>query len=206
MPATLRARMEAQAALTSRRQRLRGAIERDAADLQRAAAQRRQRVQMAYRAWGDRESERALDPYGLVYYDGRWFVAGYCHLRRELRTFRLDRVQRAELCEQRFERPAEFDPLAFVIASLANAPGAWLIEVLLETTIDVARERVPAAMATPEQQPDGVLMRYQAENLAWSAHFLAGLGLRFTVRQPAELRAGQLRELAAELAEIAARE
>ena len=38
---------------------------------------------------------------------------------------------------------------------------------------------------------DGVLMRYQAENLAWSAHFLAGLGLRFTVRQPAELR-GQL--------------
>lgn len=206
MPATLRARMEAvQAALTF--EGASGDAVPSSATLLTfsVAAQRRQRVQMAYRAWGDRESERALDPYGLVYYDGRWFVAGYCHLRHELRTFRLDRVLRAELCEGRFERPAEFDPLAFVIESLANAPGAWQIEVLLETTIDVARERVPAAMATLEPLPDGVLMRYQAQNLAWSAHFLAGLGLRFTVRQPAELR-GQLRELAAELAEIAARE
>jgi len=169
------------------------------------ATQQRRCIQMRYRAMGDRETERAFDPYGVVHYDGRWFTVGYCHLRAGLRMFRLDRVLRAEIGDAAFERPDDFDSLAYVVASLASAPGTWEIEVLLETELDHARQRVPAAMARLEAVPDGVLMRCQVENLDWVARFLVGLGFRMLVRRPTELRQ-VLRRLAQEIAEAAGSE
>src|SRR5579883_878030 len=46
-----------------------------------AAALQQRRVTLRYRAYGSAETERDLDPYGLVYRSGFWYVAGYCHLR-----------------------------------------------------------------------------------------------------------------------------
>ena len=102
------------------------------------------------------ETERALDPYGVVFHNGRWFAVGYCHLRQDLRIFRLDRVLQAELSDDRFVRPDGFDSLAHVMHSLANAPAAWSVEVLLDAPLEVARERVPASMAVLEAEADGV--------------------------------------------------
>ncbi|MBK9714544.1 MAG: YafY family transcriptional regulator [Kouleothrix sp.] len=205
MPATLRARIQAvQQTLIFDGPSLYSAPSSATVLTFSMAAQRRLRVQLRYRAWGDRETERAIDTYGVVYYDGRWFAVGYCHLRAGLRMFRLDRVLAAELCEGGFERPDDFDCLGFVVHSLATAPGAWLVEALLETTLEQARERVPAAMATLDQLPEGVLLRCHAQNLDWIARFLAGLGFPMIVRQPPELR-DALRALAAEIAAIAER-
>jgi predicted DNA-binding transcriptional regulator YafY len=169
------------------------------------ATQQRRRIQMRYRAWGDRETERAFDSYGVVHYDGRWFAVGYCHLRAGLRMFRLDRVLGAEIGDERFERPDDFDSLAYVVASLASAPGAWEVEVLLETMLDQARQKVPAAMALLEAVPGGVLLRCHVENLDWVARWLVGLGFRMRVHRPQELR-DALGRLAVEVAEAAGRE
>jgi predicted DNA-binding transcriptional regulator YafY len=50
-------------------------------------------VSMLYRALGAKEAtERIVDPYGLVFYDGVWILIGYCHLRKELRSFAMDRI------------------------------------------------------------------------------------------------------------------
>ncbi len=151
------------------------------------AAQRRQRVTLCYQAWSKEETERVIDPYGVVFYDGRWFVVGYCHLREALRMFRLDRVVSVAVCDEPFERPDQFDCLQFVVQSLVTAPGAWTVEVVLETTMNEARERVPAAMAMLEEHVDGVLLRCHAQNLHWIACFLVSLGCRMIVRQPLEL-------------------
>lgn len=50
-------------------------------------------VSMSYQARGAKEpTERIIDPYGLVFHEGVWFVIGYCHLRKELRNFAMDRI------------------------------------------------------------------------------------------------------------------
>jgi len=170
-----------------------------------AATQQRRRVLLRYRSWREEETERAVDPYGVVFYDGRWFVVGYCHLREGMRMFRLDRVLWVELRDESFIRSDGFDSLEYVVHSLAMAPGAWAIEVLLDTAIAEARQHVPAAMATLEQSEEGVVLRCHAQNLEWVAHFLVSLGFPFVVRRPPELRQA-LRKLAAEIAELAERE
>mgnify|MGYP005841299665 CR=1 FL=1 len=50
-------------------------------------------VIMVYRTLGSKAAtERIVDPYGLVFYDGVWIVIGHCHLRKELRSFAIDRI------------------------------------------------------------------------------------------------------------------
>jgi predicted DNA-binding transcriptional regulator YafY len=206
MPDRLRARMEAvQQALVIDGAALHSAPPAGVVMTFSSAAQQHRRIRIRYRAWGDHETERVLDPYSVVFHDRRWFAVGYCHLRQDLRIFRLDRVLHAELCDEHFVRPEGFDSLAHVMHSLASAPAAWSVEVLLDAPLDLARQRVPASTAVLEVEAGGVLLRCQADNLEWAARFLVGMGLPFVVRRPPELR-DTLRELAREIAQLAERD
>ncbi len=169
------------------------------------AAQRRRRIQLRYRAANGDETTREVDVYGVVCREGVWYAVGYDHLRSTLRTFRVDRVRDVELRDETFTPPADFDPLAHLERALATVPGAFAVELLLQTSIEEARRLIPAAYATLEETPRGVLVRGQAadaRDLDRLAQILAGLGRPLVVLQPPELR-DALRSLAAYAAWLA---
>jgi predicted DNA-binding transcriptional regulator YafY len=169
-----------------------------------AAASQGRRVWIRYRSGLDQETEREIDPYGLVFLFGHWYLTGYCHLRHDLRVFRLDRMAETTILDANFIRPSEFDPLAHVQASLAVAPATWMVEVVLDLPLEEARQRVPPASAALEACADGTILRATVEDLGWTAGTLAGIGCDFTVRHPPELRE-ELRRLATRLASSADR-
>ncbi|PZF99941.1 helix-turn-helix transcriptional regulator [Micromonospora deserti] len=154
-----------------------------------AATRHRRRLRLAYRSWSGGTSRRELDPYGLVFHAGRWYVTGHDHLRGEVRTFRLDRIGEVVPGEETFTVPAGFDPVAQVTRSLAGVPYAHDVEVLLETDLATARRRVPPSVAELTTTADGVLLRARVEHLDGMAQLLAGLGWPFTVLRPDGLRA-----------------
>ena len=162
------------------------------------AVQDSRRVLMRYESARGDETERLVDLYGLVHMVGRWYAPGYCHLRADLRLFRIDRIRAVDLLDEHFDRPAEFDPLAFVQDALAVAPNAWHIEAILSTSLEEARAVVPLHEATLEPVEGGVVIRFNVECLDEAARYLIGLGCPFLVKQPEELRV-VLRRLAAEL-------
>jgi predicted DNA-binding transcriptional regulator YafY len=55
-----------------------------------------------------RHNRREADPYGLLNYAGAWYLVAYCHLRKALRNFRLERINELEILETSFSRPAGF--------------------------------------------------------------------------------------------------
>jgi predicted DNA-binding transcriptional regulator YafY len=152
-----------------------------------AAAQTRTRVRIAYRGRQE-ETERDLDPYGLTYRAGCWYVVGHCHLRQDLRSFRLDRVTAVQPLQTHFTRPPDFDALAHVTHALATLPRRYSPEVLLKTDLDTARRALFSAAGVLECTPEGVLLRAQADDLLWFARELARLPFEFEIREPAELR------------------
>lgn len=166
------------------------------------AAQRNQQVWLGYRSWPGEETERAVDPYGLVFRAGRWYAVGYCHLRQGLRVFRLDRMTSAALREERFVRPADIDLLAEVEQGIGRTPNAWQVEVLLKLPLKEAQERVSPTVGQLEPRDDGILFRCSVGRLGWIALFLADLGCPFIVHKPPELRE-KLRELASHLSTLA---
>ena len=145
-------------------------------------------VALYYRRWDGQETGRRFDPYGLVQRVGYWYTAGYCHLRQDLRTFRLDRVIRVQLTDEHFTRPKDFDALKHVEQSIANTPGHWTTEVLLQTTLDEARRQISPTLGTLTEQPEGILLRCYVSSLDWLAHLLVGLDCPLRVIQPPELR------------------
>lgn len=169
-----------------------------------SAAQQRKRVFLSYRSWGGDDSEREYDPYGIVFNEGYWYTAGYCHLRHDLRTFRLDRITALEPREQIFERPDDFDLLNHVLTSIVSLPGEEQIEVLLETTMEQASELISPVLGTLEQAEKGIIFRRAASSIEWVAHILLladfpvhilrGDSLRERIRQLAA-RAGQIAEM-----------
>lgn len=168
------------------------------------------RVSLTYRA-ARREGDdrpavslRDVDPYGLVFHAGRWYLTGHDHRSGEVRTFRLDRIAAVDVLPVTFEPPAGFDAVGHVTRSLSALPYAWQVEVLLETDLQQASRRIPATIAELAETADGVLMRARAQSLPGVAQMLAGLGWAFTVREPDELRAA-VREYAARLTALAER-
>jgi predicted DNA-binding transcriptional regulator YafY len=55
-------------------------------------------------------THRRVDPYGLTYKIGAWYLVGYCHLRQGIRTFGLDRIKWLRVVEDiHFTYPSDFD-------------------------------------------------------------------------------------------------
>jgi predicted DNA-binding transcriptional regulator YafY len=67
-----------------------------------SALLRRKRIQIIYHAKGSNEtSEREVSPLRLMYYRGNWYLDAWCHLRKSLRSFAVDSIQRVELLEKK---------------------------------------------------------------------------------------------------------
>ncbi|MCW3098749.1 MAG: YafY family transcriptional regulator [Chthonomonadaceae bacterium] len=152
------------------------------------AAANCQRVCIRYLSLEGNASERAFDPYGLVYRRSHWYAAGYCHLRGSVRLFRLDRMVEAKLLEETFERPKAFDVLDFVRISLGSVPRHWSVEVLLKTKLEKARRHIIPEIAVLEPVDSGVMLRCSTFDLPWMARILAGLDCSFVVHRPVELK------------------
>ncbi len=164
-----------------------------------AAAHAGHAVHLRYRAADGRATERAFEPYALAYQSGCWYAVGRCRMRRDLRSFRLDRIEHVEPLAERFERPRGFDALAHLTASVASIPRAHAIEVVLETDLVRARREVFPTFGVLEPLGHGVRLRGQADDLAWFARELARLPFDFVVRRPSRLRtalANEARRLA----------
>ena len=166
-----------------------------------SAAQLQQRVHIRYHPNQGEETERDFDPFGLTYYLHKWYVVGYCHLRQDLRSFRLDRITQIRLINVNFERPNQFDPLAYIMQAIATLPRKFAFELLLKTDIDTAQKEVFDVLGILEAAPEGVIMRGSVEDLDWLARQISIFSFDFIVREPAELRA-ELKKHSVKLADL----
>lgn len=149
-----------------------------------AAAHASQCVLMRYRDASGDESEREFDAYGLAYRSRRWYVAGYCHLRGGLRSFRLDRVASVVPTDRKFTRPVDFDVLSHLALSIATLPRAFPVEVMLRTNLESAQRDLPPTLGVLEAVGEAVLLRGQADDVEWFARQLARMPWPFEIRSP----------------------
>ena len=134
-----------------------------------SAADANRRVWMRYRGGSD-ETERAIDPYGVVHHRGRWYVVGWCHLRDDVRMFRLDRVLALE--------PREIEDNGTVVRATGRLRLRRLCAAVAgdrldacrwkraEIPLDEARRQMPPDLGTLEETTGGVILRTQSDNMA----------------------------------------
>jgi predicted DNA-binding transcriptional regulator YafY len=157
------------------------------------AIQQRRRIAFDYRSHHGEVSHRTVEPYGLAGWWGRWYLAGYCCLRRGYRLFRLDRLRAMRMLAETFTRAEDFDLQAYMREHLGKVSSRWQIAVEFQAAPYTVRQKIPSGYGTLTETPAGVLFQTQHGDLADVAQFLMTRKLPFIVHGPPELREELLR-------------
>jgi predicted DNA-binding transcriptional regulator YafY len=165
------------------------------------ATQSRHRLSIRYRAGDGKLTERDVDPYQVVHRFGRWYLIGYCHLRRDQRVFRLDHILSAATHGETFA-PVEVDALAQVESAIAQTPWRWEFHVVAALAFDELRRRMSPTLAVAHPHGRGTLLHGFVDDLDPLAYALAGLNCSLEILDPPELRAA-FRALARRIQAIA---
>src|SRR5580658_3757828 len=146
------------------------------------------RIRFAYRSHKDEESRRQIEPYAVMHTDGRWYLIGYCLMRKALRTFRLDRVSKLEVGTGRFRRPAGFDARRHMEQNMPFVQSEYQIDVWIEIPIGEAQQNFAPWRVSLEERDGGTRVRCGRDRLEMFAAMLLGMGKRIVVHGPDALR------------------
>jgi predicted DNA-binding transcriptional regulator YafY len=87
-------------------------------ELERAVANEYS-VEIEYRTGREEGSrQRVIDPYGVIYWNNKWYTIGFCRLRNEIRSFRAERILQIKRTEMAFKRPEAFSAREFFLQNL----------------------------------------------------------------------------------------
>jgi predicted DNA-binding transcriptional regulator YafY len=159
-------------------------------ELRRCVARRKQ-VRLVYRSFRQEVTERVVDPYALALQWGNWYLAGRCHLRGDLRTFRVDRIQKVEPTGGTFEVPPDFSARDYLQRMTSERPAAYYrVAVRFDPEVaHIVRERREEWQDLTEHGDGSVTLAFDASDLAWPCRWVLTYQDRATVIGPPELAA-----------------
>ncbi len=160
------------------------------------AVAHKKRVHLVY-AGAERKgrTERDVDPYGL-YQKGGWLLAGWCHLRRDLRTFAVSRIVSLEVNASAPRTPDFKIRKDFSLADLASRePWEYAVHGPLRARIRLEPPVAPEARGSfgprgrvQEETGGGALVEVEATNSEALVRHVLSLGDRAEIVAPPALR------------------
>lgn len=137
------------------------------------------------------ESDRDIDPYHLTYHAGGLYLVGYCHVRKGVRVFAVERFRFAQATRRRFSVQAGFDPKAYLDRAWGVVQGD-LVTVKVLFSARAARyveERLWHPSQTLRRLSDDRLeMTLRVADTLEVRRWILGYGVDAEVQAPAALR------------------
>ena len=153
-----------------------------------AACRGRQRLTFDYRDRDGSASSRSVEPYRLVTAGYRWYLLAYDLIRRDWRTFRVDRIGELTATGPGFAPREHPDPAAFVARAVTSEPYRYRARVLVHAPAARVAEHVPPTVGVLSPAgPGQCTLTSGSDSLDALAFHLAMLGADFTVLEPPEL-------------------
>ena len=155
----------------------------------RRAVRERRRMSMRYHSGSSLQSElREMDPYALVHRWGWWYTVGYCHLRREMRSFRADRMEELNLTDHVFQMAEGFNIQEYLEQEWKSQPQIQVRLRFDPEGAQIARQN-QVYWEAMEVQPDGaILVTMKTPDLNWAASTAMAYGPLVKVLEPPELQ------------------
>jgi predicted DNA-binding transcriptional regulator YafY len=146
------------------------------------------RLRLRYRRDVDRVVERVVEPLGLVCKAGTWYMVA--RVSGDLRTYRVSRIEGAELTEETFARPDDFDLRTAWNSAVERfrdtAPERVLVRVRVDLEVSAQFNRIIGEQIVSRAGDGVVVLDFPACEAAVSP--LAAFGSRVEVLEPQDLR------------------
>ena len=156
--------------------------------VQRAVVLRRV-LRMTYRGLDrDEDTHREVEPLGVVFYGGAWSLVGWCRLRKDIRHFRVDRIQRLELLPVTFPPRDDFS-LVKHMENYGEERRSLPVQVWFHRYAQERAQRESYATLIEEKRRDGGSeFTLYSFSLEWTAQWLLSFGERAEAVAPVKLR------------------
>lgn len=144
-------------------------------------------------------------PYGLVFHRGSLYLVGVAPDCGEIRHWKVNRIEDAEVTQVHFQRPADFDLVAHLSKSFGvyHADGPGEVSVRVRFSPQVARYVAESQWHHTQQlTPDrdgSIVAQFHLSDTEEIRHWIMSFGRHAEVIEPEELR----REIVAELEQMA---
>lgn len=133
----------------------------------------------------DTKVPREIDPYGLIFVRGVWMLVGYCHLRKDLRHFRLNRIQELHLLNETYEVPFDFNLQHYVKEDDRNLMIRLFIQPELAGKV---KEQHYFYIDHMEEKAEGLLVTLRVRELEEILYWVLGWGSGAEVLEPESLK------------------
>lgn len=138
-------------------------------------------------------------PYGLVYHRDTLYLVGWAPRHEEIRHWRVDRIETAEVDKFPFQRPDDFDLKEHLAKSFGVYQGRGEIHVKVRFSPQVARYVQEKTWHTTQRlkaQTDGSLLaEFDLDGTEEIKRWILGFGRHAEVLEPKELREELMEEL-----------
>lgn len=134
------------------------------------------------------ETERDVEPLGVVFYSGAWYLVAWCRLRQDLRHFRIDRIRRLELRSERFVPRPDFNLVRHLEEQGAPRNSVPARVWFAREVQDRARRESYATLVEERQRDGGAEFSMFTVSLEWMARWLLSFGTKAEALAPVELR------------------
>lgn len=153
----------------------------------------RRAVRMRYHTQSrDEDTERVVEPYHLHNHKGDWYLVAFCHMRNRVRDFLLSRVLSADILDETFVPPDDFDFARYAADSFDVEKGGKPVKVKIRFDAYEARwirERQWHPTQRIREHRDGSMtIEFQASGLDEVARWALSYGEHAVVLQPKRLK------------------
>jgi len=156
--------------------------------VQQGVVQRRV-LRMDYRGRGqETDTTRDVEPLGVVFYGGAWYLVAWCRLRQDYRHFRIDRIRRLELTPLVFPARPEFSLAKHMQESVAREETIPVRVWFARGAQERARRDSFATLIEERSRDGGAEFALYAWSLEWMAGWLLSFGGDAEALAPAKLR------------------
>lgn len=154
-------------------------------------------LKIAYRSiLAEEAAERVVEPYYIkpTAPEHDSYVIAYCHLRKEVRTFKMARIEAAELTSEPYTIPPDFDANKFFSSSWRVIAGGEVKTVRLRIVDPEIVRIMEVTLWHPSQvlemQKDGsMIMTLEVMDTVDFYSWILGWGEKIEVLEPPEIRA-----------------
>jgi predicted DNA-binding transcriptional regulator YafY len=168
------------------------------------ALMERHTVRLRYHSFHtDTASDRTVEPYHLTYFNGGLYLVAYCHLRKAVRIFAVERIRALDVLRTKFMPPADFDVARYLNNALGILRGDLVtVRVMFASTVArYIRERLWHPSQQLRDLSDGRLeVTLKVADTLEVRRWILGYGVQAEALEPASLREA-LRAEATALAE-----
>ena len=141
------------------------------------------------------DTARAVEPMGVFFAGGTWYLVAWCRLRDAVRHFRLDRIARLELGAERFSPRQDFSLTRHLAEVEATSPRIEVRLLVAPGALERLRAESYNGVIAEAAGLGGVEVRLHTFSLEWCSRWVLSFGGEVEALAPAELRA-QVRTLA----------